>query len=58
MLDLTNPAIAWLFDGSAFSNTILACLGLTGLFWFWTRWPEWAWGFAMVATFVLQMIIR
>ena len=33
MLDLSNPAIAWLFDGSVFSTIVLASLCLTAVIW-------------------------
>jgi hypothetical protein len=58
MLDLSNPAIAWLLDGSVFSLIVLGCLLCTALFWAWTRWTEWGLGFLMVATLITQMILR
>lgn len=55
---LSDPAIAWLFDGSPFSQILLTCLGLLTLLWVFTRWPEWGMGLAMVLTLIVQMMLK
>ncbi len=58
MPDLSHPYIAWLFDGSTFSITVLTCLISTVTLWIWTHWIEWALGFAMVGAVMFEMIIK
>ncbi len=57
MLETLSHSLGFLLDGSHFSTILLTCLLTTAAFWVWTRWIEWGLGFAMVAAFVLQIVI-